>query len=158
VHKRARKIESSLHAAGVGLGAPVGRLGQPYEFEQLRGPGARLCPLDPVQPALQLEQLTPGLHRVEPDLLQRDADSPAHLGRVGDNVHPGHHGAARRGGKEGAEHAARRGLAGAVRTEEAEDLALPHGEIDAANSLDPALERSLQGTCLYGDRAVIHAA
>ena len=41
------------------------------------------CAADAVEAALQLEQLAAGLHRVEPDLLQRDADPPPDLGRVG---------------------------------------------------------------------------
>ena len=84
--ERARQVEAPLHAARVGLGAPVGGLAQPDELEQLLRARLSVGALDAVQAALQLEQLAAGLDGIEPDLLERDADAPPHLGRVGDHV------------------------------------------------------------------------
>ena len=52
---------------------------------------------------------------------------------------PGDRRLAAGGGEEGAEHPHGRGLARAVRAEEAEDLALGDREVDVADGLDLAL-------------------
>ena len=89
VDQCAREVEPPLHAARVRLRPPIGGVGEPDELEQLLGPRVGVRGRDPVQAALQLEQLAPGLHGVEPDLLERDADPPAHRGGIGDDVDAG---------------------------------------------------------------------
>ena len=42
VDQRAGQVEPALHAARVGLGAPVGGVGQPDELEQLAGARPRV--------------------------------------------------------------------------------------------------------------------
>ena len=140
VHERAGEVQPPLHPAGVGLGAPVGGVGQPDQLEQLVGPVAPRRAMDPVQPALELEQLASGLHRVEADLLERDADAPPHLIAVVHHVVTCHRSGPRRRRQQGAEHPHDGRLAGAVRAQEAEDLALGHPEVDSAHGLDSALE------------------
>jgi hypothetical protein len=113
---------------------------------------ARAClrPRDPVQAALELEQLATGLERVEPDLLEGDADAPPDRGAVADDVDARDAGAAAGGREQGAQHAHGRGLAGPVRPEEAEDLAARDGEVDRAHRLDAALEGALERAGLDG--------
>ena len=81
VDERARQVEPPLHPAGVGLGAPVGGVGQPDQLEQLGGALTTGGAGDPVEAALELEQLPAGLDRIQADLLQRHADAAAHLRR-----------------------------------------------------------------------------
>ena len=150
MHQRAREVEPALHASGVGLDPPAGGVGQADELEQLVGPRAPAAAGEPVQAALQLEQLAPGLHGVEPDLLQRDADPPAHLGRLGDDVDPRDVSAARGRRKQRAQHPDRRGLARAVGAQEAEDLAGGDRQVEVADRFDAALERPAQGARLDG--------
>src|SRR5690606_18254603 len=57
-------------------------------------------------------------------------------GGVGGEVVAADDGSALGGFDEGGEHPHRRGLAGPVGAEEAEDLSLLHGEVDAADGLD----------------------
>jgi hypothetical protein len=147
VDQCARQVEPALHAARVALGAAVGGVGQADQVEQLlrARPGVR--PTDPVQAALQLQQLAPRLDRIEADLLERHADPPPYRGGIVDHVHARHAGAAGGRREERAEHPHGGGLAGAVGAEEAEHLPLGDGEVDVANRLDSALERPLEGAC-----------
>ena len=125
VHERGGEVEPALHAARVALDAAVGGVLELDELEQLARrarPPRRAS--SPNSRRLQDQQLAAGLARVEPGLLQRDADPRAH--RVGV--------ARRRRRRRRARcpdvivssvvsilHGRR--LAGAVRAEEAEDLA-----------------------------------
>ena len=164
MHEGARQVEPALHAAGVGLGAAVGGVCEAQELEQLGGTLPRLLPGDSVEAALELEQLAPGLHRIEADLLERHADPAPHLGPVLDDVEAGDPRAAGGGRKQGAEHPHGGGLAGAVRAEEAEDLAGGDRQVDVAHGLDPALERAPErarrdcGTVVGGVRERAHRA
>ena len=128
----------------IGLGAAVRRLGQPDQLEQLGGAPPAGRPLDPVQAALQLEQLASGLNRVEADLLERHADAVANCIAVGDHVMSGDRGAAAARRQQRAQHPHHGRLACAVRPEEAEDLSLGHAQIDLAHCLDAALEGAAQ--------------
>ena len=144
VDERARQVEPPLHPAGVGLCPPVGRLGQPDQLEQLRRALAAGPARDPVEPALQLEQLPAGLHRVEADLLQGHADAAPHRVTVGNHIMAGDRGAPSGRRQQRAEHPHRGGLARAVRSEEAEDLAGGHVQVNLAHRLDAALEGAAQ--------------
>ena len=67
----------------------------------------------------------------------RDVPDPRpHGDRLASEVVPGDGGGARGRGQERREHAERRRLAGAVRPEEADDLADLDVDVDAANGLD----------------------
>ena len=92
------------------------------------------------QPPVQGEQLAAGLARVEARLLQRDADPPRgrRRGRAATST-PGDLGAAGGDRQQRRQHPHGRRLAGAVRAEEAEDLAGADLEVDAADGLDRAL-------------------
>ena len=150
--QRGREVQPPLHPARVGLRAPVGRLGQAQEHEELLRAPPRVGPGDPVEPALELEQLASRLDRIEPDLLERDADPPADLGWVGHDVDAGHAGRARGRRQQRAQHPHRGRLARAVRAEEAEHLARAEAEVDSPHGLDTALEGAVQAARLDGIR------
>ena len=85
VHERGREVQPALHAARVGLDAAVRRVLELDEREQLARALGRLGGREPEQAGLQDQQLAPVLARVEPGLLQRDADPLAHrVGVAGD--------------------------------------------------------------------------
>ena len=69
VDQRAGQIEPALHPSRVGLRAPVGGVRQPNQLEQLGGALTSGAAGDPVEAALELEELPAGLHRVQADLL-----------------------------------------------------------------------------------------
>ena len=69
------------------------------------------------------EQLAPGEARVEPGRVGQEAEAPAHRERVVGDVEPGDPRAARASAQDAREDAQRRRLAGAVRAEQAVDLA-----------------------------------
>jgi hypothetical protein len=105
------------------------------------GPGLRL--VYAVEPRLQHQLLAGG--RVVPGAaaLRHISDPPAHLAGIFAQVDAGDHGRAAVGLDERGEHPQRGRLAGAVRTEEAEDLALGHLQVDAAHGLDDFLLAAL---------------
>ena len=85
------------------------------------------------QPGLQDEQLAAGLARVEPGLLQRDADPPPGRVGIGGHVDTGDVRRARRDRHERRQHPDGRRLAGPVGPEEAEHLARGDLQVDAAH-------------------------
>src|SRR5688572_27295820 len=133
-------MKSLPHAAGVALDALLLAALQADHLEQLVDPGALALRLD----AIELREIPEVVERreplVEPAVAAEDvSDALAHPVRVLDDVAAEHERLPRRGDEEGDQHLDRRRLAGAVRPEEAEQLALADLEADAANGLD--LER-----------------
>ena len=59
MHERHREVEPATHPARVGAEPPVGRVHQFDALEQLVGADARLAPAQPVQRALEAQQLAP---------------------------------------------------------------------------------------------------
>ena len=115
---------------------PVGGVLELDELEQRLRALLRLGGGQREQPALEHQQLAPGLARVEPRLLQRDADPLARPVGVLRDVDARHLRPARRDRQQRREHAHGRGLAGAVRPEESEDLAGLDAQVDAPHRLD----------------------
>ena len=148
MNERAGEIEPALHPARISLRASLGGIDEADELEQL----LHACPCggsrDPIQTALQLEQLTSGLHRVEADLLQSDTDPPSYGARIGEHINPEDPRATGRRRQQRAEHAHSCGLAGAVWPQKAEHFTLRYIEVDLANSVDLTLERPSQAACL----------
>ncbi len=68
--------------------------------------------------------------------LRHEANAPPHFSRGASEVHPGDRGVAAVRAKQSGEHPQGGGLPGTVGTEEAEDLALLHGEVHAAYGID----------------------
>ena len=108
-----------------------------------------------VEAALEHEVLPAGGQVVGPSELADVADPLADLLRLAGHVAAGHHGRAAVDGQQGGEHPQRRRLAGAVGTEEAEDLAPGHLDAHAPDGVHAApggAERLLQ--VVGGDDAV----
>ena len=161
MHERGGEVEPPLHAAGVGADAAIEGVAEVDEGAQLRDPQLDLRCRESVEAALEAQQLEAGLLRVECDVLERDTDPQAHLlGLGGDLVaRHGRLAAARR--EQRAEHPDGRGLAGAVGSEEAVDLAGADLEVETVDCDDVA-ERAAQATGRdraaaggRGDRAVL---
>ena len=83
VDERHREVQAAAHAAGVGADTAVLGLGEPDALDQLRGAAAHGAGRDAVQRGLELHELLARHEHVERRLLERDADAPAHLVRLG---------------------------------------------------------------------------
>ena len=133
------EVEAAAHAARVGLDDPVGGIGQLELLEQFVGAPARLGRRQVVQPAEQPQVLAPGQVLVDRGVLARQADDPPDLVGLRPDVEPGHGRAPGVGPEERGEDPHRRRLAGAVRTEQAQDGPLGDLEVDAVEGSDLAL-------------------
>jgi hypothetical protein len=117
-----------------------GGVGEADALEQLGAAPDALALGQAVQRGLQAQVLAAGQQRVERGLLEGGADRLAHVRAVADDVVAGHARRARRGRQQRREHQHGRGLARAVGTQEAVDLAGLDAEVDAVHRADPALE------------------
>ena len=131
VDQRRGEVEPALHAARVGADAAVGGGGQVDPLEQVVGAAPALGGGDALQGRLQADQLAAGHQRVERRFLQGDADRAPHRPRLLDHVVAGDRGAAAGRQQQRRQHPHRGRLAGAVGAEEAVDLALLDGDVDA---------------------------
>ena len=77
-----RDVEPATHAAGVGPGRPVGRLGQVEPLQQLAGAAAGLLTRQLEQASEHLQVLPPGQQLVNRRELPRQADQLADSGRL----------------------------------------------------------------------------
>ena len=140
VHEREREVEPALHPARVAADLAIGRLAQADAVEQLLRARLPLGAGDPLQRRLQPQMVAPGQHRVERRLLERRADHDAHLRPLLDDVVAAD---ARRPGRrrqQRRQHQHGRRLAGAVRPEEAVDLARLDAQVDPVHRTRPFLE------------------
>ena len=140
VQQREREVEAALHAAGVRRGLAVGGVDEADALEQLVAARRALGARDALQAALQAHVLAAGEHRVQRDVLQRDADRGAHLRALLRDVVARDGGACRRRRQQRREDLDRRRLARAVGPEEAVDLAGRDVQVDAVDGADAALE------------------
>src|SRR6202035_2502576 len=115
----------------------VGGLGDADDLEQLVDPRAKWGAAHPVHASLQEQVLAAGRAAVDSRFLRHVADRTANGIRVAYDVVTGDDGRSFVGSRQRYEHAHGCRLAGAVRAEEPEDLALAHRERDAVESLDP---------------------
>ncbi len=103
------------------------------EADHVVHPGRDVGLAQAVQPALQVQHLPPGLLAVDRGVLQGHPDPQPDVTGLGHHVEAGDRRRSRRRRDQRAEHLDRRGLAGAVRTEEPVDLAVADGEVDAGD-------------------------
>ena len=130
MHEREREVEPPLHAPRVAGDLAVGGVHETDAMEKLLRARATLLLRHALQRRLQAEVVARGEERVERGLLQRDADEPADLWPVLDDVVPGNERRPRRRRQEGGQDVDRGGLPGAVRAEEAVDLAGRDRDVD----------------------------
>ena len=135
-----REVEPALHATRVAADPAVGRLPQPHPGEQLVAPLRSLWLREPVQSALEPHVLAAREVGVERRLLERRADRVAHRGPLANDVVAGDPRGPGGGGQERGQHVHGGRLAGAVRAQEAVDLARPHLEVDAVDRPRAVLE------------------
>ena len=117
---------------------PTRRSAAPSEtdaFEQFGGAWLDLGDRQAVEHGLQVQQLVAGHQRIDGRILQGDADVAAHIVGLRDDVETGDLCRAGRRPQQRRQHADDRALAGAVRAEEAEDLAVLHLEVDTVDRL-----------------------
>ena len=135
MHEADRDVEPPLHAARVAARDAVGGVAKPDELEQLVDPRAERRARHAVDAALQHEVLAPGRLPVDARVLRDVADRAADTVRMPHDVFARDERAARVGLRQRRKRANGRRLAGAVRPEQAENLALAHGERDAVERL-----------------------
>ncbi len=117
-------IEPAAHPAGVGLHDAVSSIRDADELEQLIRPRLQRAAAHPLHAALEHQVLTARAELVDARVLRHVPDQPANRVLLAAHVVPEDRRCAFVGVRERDEYAYRRRLAGAVRAEETEDLAL----------------------------------
>lgn len=133
VDERPGDRQPSLHAAGERLDPVLAPLHELGEVEQLVGPLTDEAARHAEEPAVGVEVLLDGQLLVEVVLLGTAAEAGADRRAVGIGVEAEDAQLATRARRGRGDHLHRRGLAGAVRPEEAEGLPLRHVDVDAAD-------------------------
>ena len=110
-----------------------GAVGEPERLEQRVGLDPRLATAHPEEAAVEHEVLADGQGAIERVALGHDADQALGRGGLAPHVDPADHGAALGRLHPGREHARGRGLAGAVRAQETEDLAAADAEVEVVD-------------------------
>ena len=142
--ERGGEIEAALHAAGVSADSAIGGIDELDPLEQRFGAFADGCLRKPVEGGLQPQQLAAGHQRIQRRLLEGDADLAADRRRVVDDVEAGDPRRAAGRPQQRRQHPHGGGLAGPIRAEEGEDLALGNLEVDSGDRGDAPLEAPLQ--------------
>ena len=132
-------LQPPLHAAGERQDRVVAAVGEADHLEHLIRPGRDGGRVDPIQLGVEPEVLRGGHLHVQRRVLEDQADVAAHVVAPADDVEAADARDPGRGLGQRAEHVDRGALAGAVRAEEAEDLARRDGERDAADRVDLAV-------------------
>ena len=101
VYEGRREIEPALHASGVGLYTPVERLADVHQRLELLNPPVYLRLTQPIQLALQPQQLAPSLLLVQRGFLKGRTDAEPHLPRVRNDVVARYDGSAPRSARAG---------------------------------------------------------
>ena len=105
------------------------------EAGEIREPRFDFLLREPVETALQTQQLDAALGRIERRLLERDADTEADVDGVAGDVEPCDLGPPRSREQQGAQHMDERRLSRAVRAEKAVDLTRLDVEVDAVDGV-----------------------
>ena len=153
MHEGGADVEAPAHPAGVGPDRPVRCVVQPEPVEDFGRSRIDASPRELRQPADQPEVLTAGEIRIDRGELPGQADQVPDGVCIEDHVVAEHLGPAAVGSDHGRQHADRGGLAGAVRSEQAEHGPGRHVEVDAAQGHDVA-EPLRQA--LHQDRRLAH--
>ena len=130
VHQRLRHQHAPLHAAGERAHVGVGLGGEVEVLQHLVDPGVVAAQAEVAR--LDAQRLAHGEERVEHQLLRHHAEHAARAAVVGDARRaPMHATPPGVGARQAGDDVDQRGLAGAVRAEQAEELALLDGEAHA---------------------------
>ena len=134
-----RDVETPAHAAGVRLHDPVGSVRDADELEQVADAPAQVVAAHALDTPLEHQVLAARAELVDAGVLRDVADRAADGARLAQHVVAADRRRARVGMRQRHEHAHGRRLAGAVRAEQPEHLALAHAERDAVQCLDVAV-------------------
>jgi hypothetical protein len=143
------EVEAPPHPARVGLDVLRGRVRQIEGLEQPRGPGSGGRRRETQQPTEHEQVVLSGEQLVDRCVLAGQPDQATHLRRLTHDVVAADGRAARVGSQERREDPDRRGLAGAVRSEQAEHRAFAGDHVDAVERSNLA-ERSDEAFGLDG--------
>ena len=119
--QRDGQIQAAPHAAGVAAHLLAAGLGQAEGCQELVGPFAGPAPAQAQQAPEESKVLNPGEHLIDAGVLARHPDDAAHRVALADNVVPQDPGGAATGRQQRGDHAQRRGLPGAVGSQQAVD-------------------------------------
>ena len=136
VEYRSRDHQPLRHATGQRVDRGFGELGELELLEQLVGGRSGLRRADPEQPTVEVEVLPDVQLPVESIGLRDRPDELLHEHRVGHDVDTRHISVSGRRDHPGREHPGRGRLARAVRTEQAEDLAGFHRQVQLVDRLE----------------------
>ena len=130
VHQAAGDLQAPPHAPRQGGGKGAGAVGEADGFQQLRGALAAPRSGDAVEPGVNANILGAGELGVAGHVLRNHSNRGAHRVGVANDIVPGHDRRAAGGRHQRGQHADERALAGAVGSEQAEDLAALDLEAD----------------------------
>ncbi len=130
MQQRFGDLDAAPQAAGERLHQIVAAVGQAQPLHGALHALAQRRAAQPVQVALRAQILFHGERLIQALRLEHHADAAAHCGGFARHIVPGDFGAALGGHHHGGENAEERGFAAAIRSQQAEDLALLHFEAD----------------------------
>ena len=136
--QRGAEVEPAPHPTRVGAHPALGGVGEPERVDQRGAAGATVVIAEPVEAADQLEVLAPCQQLVDRRVLTGEPEVAACLRRLPGHVRSAHGDVAVVGVEEGGDDVDECRLAGAVRTEQTDDLPGADVEVDAAQCLDRA--------------------
>jgi hypothetical protein len=133
VEQTQAQVEPALHAAGEALDPVTRPIGEADPGQALIDPLPQLAAGEPVQRAPERQVVAGGQVLVDRDLLRHHPEVALDRRRLEPDVAAVHQDPAAVGLENPRDHAQRRGLAGAVGAEQAEDLAVPDLEGDVVD-------------------------
>ena len=122
--------QTALHPARKGVGEIVLPAGQPEQLKQFVNAPPVFFRLHGMEPGMQFKVFPGGQVAVQAVLLRDHADLPADLSPLQGGIQPGHKGLARGGPHQGGQYPDEGSLAGAVRSEQGEDGAALHLQVE----------------------------
>src|SRR5690606_22592277 len=122
VQQATRNFKTPAHPSGIGLDLVMLALCQSHQLEYLVNPTLSRMPRYTVQHGMQMQVFISREHVVAARSLEHNPDARAHLCRLADNVITVYGCSAGCRFEQGGEHVDGRSLAGAVRTQQSENL------------------------------------
>ena len=155
MHERARDDELLAHAMAVALDQLVAPFLEIEQREQLACAMLDLRSALVIQPGDEAQKLCPGELLVDEWSIRNEAELRFRRGWIGHDVDAGDLDASSRRPKNASNHAQRRRFAGAVRSEEAEQLTARHRQIDAVDGRERAVTLAERGELDHEERLVL---